>query len=261
MRFGTLFLEDEELDYYEEDGTYYALNKDTLEKIPLTQVQVAQTVANAWSDDCIKDSFEEIKDGFEAIKFIPIYDWIFFQLYGQGKTKEEALQNVNRIYEAFCSLNDLIEENIERNRVRQALNTERFAILPIDRKTSTLDGDYYDDMELVFFDKSKDDFRTLCIREGIPSDARADEPLTGYVEDNKIIFTREMFISGEFEKYKNTIDKFEQEIVNHYNLKDYELYYSAKIYTNTQIDENGNLNDSVLNKDFDYYTPRLKSKK
>ena len=48
MRFGTLFLEDEELDYYEEDGTYYALNKDTLEKIPLTQVQVAQTVANAW---------------------------------------------------------------------------------------------------------------------------------------------------------------------------------------------------------------------
>ncbi len=264
MKIGTIFLDGDEFDWYFDNGRYYQIEQSTLKETPLTKAYIAQTVGNMWDENCNKDNTLENKDNFETVRFIPIYDGIFVQLYGYGSTKEESIEKVKALYDELLEYNDKIEENIQRNLENQMLRVHRFAILPEDRIISTIDKDedYYENMEIIFFEDGKEDFRELVINEGIPDDARADEPITGYVEENKIVFTRWGFIKGEFERYLSAINKYEDKIVSHYNLKEeYEVYLGAsRYYDILNYDENGNQPEDIIDSDFDYYYPKNKRK-
>lgn len=257
MKIGTYIIDGDEYDWYCEDGSYYEVNINTFDKKPLTKAFIAQTVGNPWDESCIKNTKIIKDDKVEIVKFIPIYDWIFVQLYGEGKTEEEALKNVNSLYEEMVSYNDKIEDNIDRNLRNQMKRVHRFGIFPKDRLISTIDkdNDYYEDMEIIYFEDGEKDFRELAVDEGVPDDGRADEPVTGYIDGEKIVFTRNGFIQGEREKYISTINKYEEQIKNHYNLDKYDLYYSTKCYYDYLRDEFGNYKEEIVDSDFDYYIP------
>ena len=241
---------------HKEDDKYFFKDIETNKIKPTNFPSLANIVGSYWNFDCISTEVENKDNNFIAKKFIPIYDWIFCQLFGYGNTKEEALKNVENLFETFLKLNEKIEENIKRNYKNQMKKSHRFGLLPKNRTISTLDNDYYNDLELIFFDDGDEELRNLAIKAGIPEDGRSSEICMGYTYDNNIVFTKHWFIQGEFDKYKNAIDKVIPDIIKYYNLENYKIYYCAKTYLDTMIDENGNyINENIDSADFDYFVP------
>lgn len=260
QKIGIYTIDSEEFIWGKERGKFYEVHPDGT-KVELTKEHMAQVVGSRW--DTIRGcDIVEDDDMFKVELFIPIYDWIDLTLFGYGNTKEEAESNARKFYEELDEYNELIEKNIQRNLERQMENVHKFVIIPKDRSISSFRNldEYYSDMEVVYFEGNNKELRDLVIELGIPSDGRADEPLTGYVDVDKIVFTRMGFIKGELEYYKNTIEKFLPEIATHYKLEKYTLYYGAKRYYEILKDGNGITKPEIANGDFDYFHPVNKGK-
>ena len=255
MKIATLSVDTNTYDIFLKDGNYVSVNCLNNEENNITKATIAHFyVGNAWDEDSIIDTIEEENGEYIATKFIPIYDFIDISLYGYGKTQSEAKDDLTDRYKDFILYDENINFNIERNRQNHMKKVHRFAIIPVDRQKSIFDKNYYENMELIFFKDSLSETRQLLIDSGIPDDGRADDGITGYVENNKIVFTRNGFIKDEYSKYIEAIKEYLDKIKKHYNLKKPELYFRARDYMDIFY-KNGFLDESIVDSDFDYYYP------
>lgn len=241
--------------FFENDDKYYQVNEDGT-KDDITKEFIAVLAGQIWDKYTIGET-SVINGGYKTELFAPIYDWIDLTLYGYGKSMEESKENAIKLFDEFYAYNEKIEANIQRNLESQMQRVHKFAILPKDRKLSSLEDltTYYSDMELIFFEDGKEDLRELVVKEGIPDDAHADDVPAGYVDGKDIVFTRWGFIKDEKELYKKAIDKFIPEILKHYNITDYNIYYSCDRYTKEMYTD-VSVKKEIVDGDFDYYIPK-----
>lgn len=209
-------------DYYCENDKYFFIDRETKEKTEISEIDIAKMVANAWDTNFNSFECEKQEDcTYTVTMYINLYDGIAYLLYGYGNEEKNALEDVKNSYNKYIKIyQDYVEEKKKENETLM-LSVHRFAILPKNRKVSTLDGldEYYGDVEIIYFDDGSESLKDLIIAEGIPSDARSDEAITGYVKDNEIIFTRSFFIRDEFRVYKETINRFLPELREKYKIQ------------------------------------------
>lgn len=245
---GTLDTEANDRFFYEENSKYFEDKDGEMKEI--SKLQLALYISLYWSDTSIQVDAEE-KDGkYLATMFIPIYDEIFMELYEEGNSKNEAKKNVRKLFDEFLDYYEKYEENIRKNEVRQLQNMKCFLFLPKDR--TDFDGSLLDS-ELIYADDNTLDFRDLAISLGVPKDARADQPVFGYVENNKLVFFKTFFMQGQKDEFKQLIDSYEKEIANHYNLTDYEVYTGMVTHEEYMNLYDEQLSDSFLTDDFPAY--------
>ncbi len=241
---------------------FYQIDSDG-KRTKLTKTHIAQIVGNRW-DDFYDFPKCEIDNGiFRATRSVPIYDTICLDLYGYGKTEEEARRKVQKLYNEFDNLSEKIENNIKKNKENQMMRIHKFAIIPKNKTLTAYNNieEYYTNMELVFFKDGKDDFRRLLIDIGIPNDGRADECITGYVEGNNIVFTKMGFTKGEKSYYIDVINTYKKEIAKHYNIENYVLYYESDRYYDILQNSEGIYPEDMDTLKFDYYYPKNPERK
>lgn len=251
-----LLVDNDCYDYYEENEKFY-IKKDE-GYFEISKLFLAQKIGSAWSEESIFLTVEENNDEFLGIIQIIIYDFITFSIFKYGKTKEEALNNINKFYRELLELNYVYEQNIERNKRKFMSKLQKFAFINknyTDFGFKTIKETEYD---LVFFKDSNKTFRELVVEYGVPNDARADEPIFGYVFNNKLIFFKHFFRSGEQEDYIDFIIKHKDEIIKHYKLSNLEIYSSIKNFQQVFKDEEGYPIETLISDDFDYYYPYRK---
>lgn len=248
MMTGTLDSEENDSFFYEENGKYFE-DKDGKKK-EISKLQLSIYVSLYWSDTSIQIDVEEKENHFYATMFIPIYDEIFMELYADGDSKEKAKKNVKNIFDDFLNYHKKYESNIRRNEIRQLKNMKRFIFLP--RETKEL----YDNIlerEVIYVEDNDLDFRDMAISLGVPNDARADEPVFGYVEENKLVFFKPFFFKGEKELFSQLVDKYKKEIAEHYQLKDYDLYLGMLTHEEYMEAIKSPLIDDYVTNDFQAY--------
>jgi hypothetical protein len=250
MLIGTYFIEDEKYDIICENNKYYSINTNLSFKKEMSKLDVAQIVSSYWSFDLINNYVDEKNQdkNFKVIKDIPIYDWISLELYGYGKNKEEATKEVETLFDDFIHYYKKFEINKIRNLENFMKKVTKFAYFPKDRKSSF----DFNDLELIIDSKKTlTSFRDFAINNGIPNDARADEPIFGYVDGNNIVFSKFFFLKGQKEKYIDFIKHHYEDIAKSFHLKDYNVFLNVKCVCS----ETNGLDDSYIYKDFDYYRP------
>lgn len=237
MKIGTFIIDDIANDIYLENGIYYECIDN--EKKEINKLDIAERVAMVWSSTY--DTTEKYNDEYISTKQIPIYDWITLLLYGYGKNKEESLDNVNKIYNDFISFYDIFEKNEERNKNIFMKNIHKFA---------------YFNNEIHFFEDNIKDFRALVIDCGIPNDARADEPIFGYVENNELVIFKWYFFKKEKEFFTNFWKENHKKIAQYYNLKNYKLYIGINEINDFGLDKNKCIDEKYMYCDYKYYQPK-----
>lgn len=255
MKIGTYIVDNEEMDYFEENGSYYYINKNN-EKIPQTKLNIAYIITSEWSLNSIHNSSHEVNDKWVSEKNIIIYDWIEFILYGYGDTKQDSIKDLEDRYHDFIEYNHKYRLNVKRNKEKFMSSIHKFAYIPKDRNISELDtkGEIPEG-EFIFFEDSEKDFRELIVEQGVPEDARADEPILGYVSKNELVFFKPYFLEGAREKFDKFVEENHAIVAHHYNLAIYKLYKGIKKYSDIYVDEHNNIREELLNTDFMYCTP------
>lgn len=238
---------------YEDNEKYFELNRT--KEIEITKLQVTEKITNYWSLDSVKNlKSKKLKDGtFKTIKVIPIYDWISVELFGYGKTEKESINDVDNKFKYFCDYHDKYEQNMNRNKKNFMQKIKKFGFLPKQRDFMDVHIKTFEHLELVYFKDNDLDFRENAILNGVPSDARADDPIFGYVYENKLIFFKSYFIKGQKENFEIFIKEHYKEIANHYNLKNYTLYEGVISPYYYFVDKNNCLLDSLTTDDYEYY--------
>ncbi len=248
MMTGTLDTEENDCFFYEKDGKYFEDKEGEMKET--SKLQLALYVSLYWSDTSIQTEVKEENNHFYATMFIPIYEEIFMELYEDGDSEEEAKTKVRSLFDDFLNYYEQYEKNIRRNEIRQLKNMKRFIFLPKKR------DDFQDNIlerELIYVEDSDLDFRDMAISLGVPKDARADEPVFGYIEDNKLVFFKAFFSKGEKEKFKELVSKYEEEIAEHYHLENYDLYLGMLTHEEYMNATDKPLLDSFLTEDFTAY--------
>lgn len=238
IKIAELEYDGEIIEYFLDNGKYFEKNKD--EYIPATKLYLATRVGCEWDKECNEIVTEEQESGFKATYFIPIYDWIIFYLYATGNTKEEAVENVKKLYNDLEEYNKKYEENEERNKKRFMSKIHKFAFF---------------DNTIHYFEDSEKDFRELVVECGIPNDARADEPIFGYIDGGKLVFFKHFFKKGEQKVFENFIECYKEKIIKHYGLKHCDIYIGVRWHLDQYKDTNGYPIDELVSMDFEYYTP------
>ena len=257
MLIGKHIIDGIELLWYEKDDKYHQLEDN--KKIELSKVYLSEQIANYWSFDSIHNTTKKQEDNtYLTTKFIPIYDWIFIELYGYGKTKEESIFDVENRFKIFIDYNEKLEENINRNKRIFMGKIKKFGYLPKKRDEFDIHCETFLDSEIIYFDDCELDFRELAIKNGVPSDARADGPIFGYVNENNLVFFKFGFINKQKEFFLKFIEENHKNIAKHYGLTKYTLYKQVIPYYNREVDNNDVLLENMIDKDFDYYVPALK---
>lgn len=253
---GTLDSEEYDRFIYEENEKYFE-DKDGIKK-EISKLQLALYFSLYWSDTSIQIESEEKENKFLATMFIPIYDEIFMELYEEGNSKEEAENKVKQLFDNFLNYYEKYEENVRRNEIRQLQNMNCFIFLPKDR--TNLDVSLLE-YELIYAENNILDFRDLAISLGVPKDARADQPVFGYVEENKLVFFKEYYMNGEKEEFQQLVKKYEKEVAEHFGLKKYDLYLGKLTHEEFLDIKEEPLLDSFLTDDFPaYYAIRKQEK-
>lgn len=256
MMTGSEFNEDNDLFFYEQDGKYYEMKDGRIKEI--SKLQLSIFVSLYWSRSSIKIEIMEKDNHFYSKMFIPIYEDIFLELYEEGKTEKEARNKVQNMFDEFIEYNEKYEENIRRNEINQIKKMHRFVFLPLDRENMK---DDLSDLELIYVDDENTlDFRDLAILYGVPNDARADQPIFGYVEEGKLVFFKKYFMKEQFEKYKEIINQYKNEITEHYGLKEYDLYFGMQKHEDYLNKKELPLLDEYVTSDFIAYYPKYKQK-
>ena len=233
-----LIVDDEVFEYFNEDDKYFEKKDDKY--IPISKLHLAFNLGTMWNEDCNHIEVNEENGIFEASYIVPIYDWIVLILKAFNEDENLAINEVKELYNDLYKYNEIYEKNVERNKRNFMARINKFA--------------YFND-EIHYFEDSAKDFREIVVECGIPNDARADEPIFGYVDENKIVIYKEFFMKGEKDIFFNFVEENSKEIAKHFNLKEYELYLGKRRHEEIFIDENGNLIEDLLTMDFDYYTP------
>ena len=168
---------DKEIIEFYFDGKNYFQKKEE-QYIPATKLYLATRIGCEWDKECNDIIVQKEEEYFKAIYIIPIYDWITFYLFANGKTEEKAKENVELISKDLENYNNKYEENVKRNKESFMSKVHKFA---------------YFDNKIHYFKDSKKSFRELVVESGIPNDARADEPIFGYIHKEKLVFFKHFF--------------------------------------------------------------------
>lgn len=254
MKTGSVCDEENDSFFYEENGKYYEDEKGMKE---ISKLQLAIYVSLYWSKSSISFETELKNEAFYATMFIPIYEDVYVELYEEGDTEEKAIENVNSRFDDFVKYSEKYEENIRRNEIKQLQNMHRFIFLPKDRKAICFD---FSDLDFFYVEDNNLSFRDLAVSFGVPNDARADVPIFGYVEGNKLVFFKELFLKGQFEQYKEIINKYQREIAKYYGLDEYELYIGMQTHEEYLRKNNIPILDEYVFSDFIAYYPIYKQK-
>lgn len=238
IKIAELDYDGEIIEYFLDKNKYFQKKDD--EYIPATKLYLASRIGCEWDKECNEIIVEQKDNLYEAVYIIPIYDWITFYLFANGITKEEAKLNVEKIYNDLEEYNNLYEKNEERNEKRFMSKIHKFAFF---------------NQTIHYFEDSEKDFRKLVVECGIPDDARADEPIFGYVDGEKLVFFKHFFAKGEKEIFENFIDCYKEKIIKHYGLKHCDIYIGVKWHLDRYKDENEYPIDDLVFMDFEYYTP------
>lgn len=256
MLFAKFYEDDKTIDIHLENESFFTINESG-KKLPTTRIDVCSYIADSWTGRHEEIYVEKENDTFVATCPIIVYDWISIDLYGYGTSKEEAIKNVEDTYDRCVKYYEAFEENIEKNKKAFFSKVHKFGFLPIDRNHFDVNDKHLPESELVFFEDNDLDFRENAFLNGIPSDARADSPIFGYVDGKKIVFSKDYFIKNSFQRedFLKTIRDYHKIIATHYNLDDYEVYEGCIDIYRYGTDENGHLRDSLINETFEYLTP------
>lgn len=261
LKIGSIFIDDDEIEILQDVDNYYTHNIKETENILTTKLSIAIYISNYWSKD--SNSIEVKKDGniFKATMYIPIYDFIFVELYGSGETKNIAKNQVNLIFNDLISYNNKYKENAKRNYHNFMLNVSKFGIFYKDRKTSNLDDRTFDNMEIIY-DKpfTKTTYEEFIVANGVPKDGRISETIRGYVKNNTIVFDKFGFLQGQKELYLKYIKEHYKEIAEHYNLDENYEVYAFMIKYEDYISKNNNIPNNLIYKDYEFFIPCNKIK-
>lgn len=238
VKIAELEVDREVIEYYFDGKNYFQKSDDKF--IPATKLYLATRIGCEWDKECNDIIIEKKDDVYEAIYIIPIYDWITFFLFANGDTEESAKENVEKIYNDLEKLNTCYEENEERNKKRFMSKIHKFAFF---------------NETIHYFEDSEKDFRELVVECGIPNDARADEPIFGYIDGSKLVFFKHFFKKGEKEIFENFIDCYREKILKHYNIEYADIYIGVYNHEDIYKDEHEYLLEELVSTDFEYYTP------
>lgn len=242
---------DEVARYYEHNGEYFVEMERKIE--PITKLEIANEVGMYWDKDCIYTETNQTQNGYCALMNIPIYEDIYICLYNCDETEELAEKGVKEMFDDFIALNEKFEENIERNRVNQQKNMKCFAFIP---DNDDCKNPVYENWKLVYFEDGETaDFRELAVREGVPNDARADRPIFGYVEGDKLVFFKKVFFQGEFDNYIPFIKSIYKDIAEHYGLENYHVFHSMSMVEELCWSRKIDLEEDFITRDLAYYRP------
>lgn len=233
-----LIVDDEVFEYFNDNNKYF--EKKENEYIPISKLHLAFNLGTMWSESTNHIEVEEENGLFEASYIVPIYDWIVLILKAFNTNKDLAIKEVKELYNDLYNYNEIYEKNVERNKRNFMSRIKKFA--------------YFND-EIHYFEDSSKDFRELVVECGIPNDARADEPIFGYLDGNNLVIYKEFFMKGEKEFFFNFVNEKNKEIAKYFGLKEYNLYLGKRRHEEIFVDENDNLLEELLTMDFDYYTP------
>lgn len=238
---------------YEDNGSYYFQDKD--KKIPLTKLQVAEMISNYWDLDLVLNVETcKLEDGtYKTTKNIPIYDWISVDLFGYGDTEFNSVINADYTFKEFCDYHNKYEENEKRNERNFMKKIKKFAFLPIQRDFSDIHKLDFDNVEFIAFEDNDDNFRKNIIKNGVPKDARADDPICGYVYANKLVFFKSFFLKGQKEYFDKFIMDNYEKVAKFYHLDNFELYEGVIPPYYQFVDANDNLLDTLVTDDYEYY--------
>lgn len=226
------------IEYFSDSKDYFQEYNN--KRIKINKLYLASILGTMWNEESNYIETEEINNMFVAKYIIPIYDWITLILLSNEDTKERAENEVKKLYTDLYEYNKIYEENVNRNKDIFMSKIHKFA---------------YFNNEIHYFEDSNKSFRELVIEAGVPSDARADEPIFGYVDENNLIIYKEFFLKGEREKFKDFVEKYKEEIAEHYQLETCNLYIGKKRHEDIYVDENDILLEELISMDFKYYTP------
>lgn len=256
MIFGKLYVIDQEYNVLEENGKYFEENVITKERTERTFLDLAMTVSMYWSE---RDVIVEANGNtYTASMCLPLYDGVEFILYGYGDTEEIAKQNVKQKFDELMSHYDVYIVNCERNEENFMMKVKKFAYFYKNREESSVKKVGFDDMELVCEDVStKTPFREFAIENGVPSDARADNPIFGYVDGNTIVFYKPFYIKGQREVYLDFVKEHYNEIAKHYNIENPVVYMNALETADEMYNKEQKYTSDMLTSDYPYYTPIL----
>lgn len=255
---GRQFIEEDTINYYKRENKFYEVIDG--EETEISELHFSSIVANYWDIDLVENkTSEKLSDGsYKTTKIIPIYDGIEFELYGYGSTGEESLMDVDIQFINYCELYERYLSNLSRNENEFMKSIHKFAFLPKERKHTEIHNKEFHDLEFVAFEDNYLNFRKNAIENGIPKDARADEPIFGYIKDNQLVFFKFFFIKGQFENYIKYIKDNYKKVQDYYKLEKCEVYVSILDYTNPKRDilkDGRYMPEELINKEFEWFIP------